>query len=146
MRHFGQQRVPIWTCSTFEVKMKRSIGHKRWAIAEGYIPKSSHGPEPEMMSHETACLLNTSDRDANVEITIYFSDRDPVGPYRVIVPANRTKHLRFNDLNDPELIPLGTDYASVIESDVPIVVQHTRLDSRQAANALLTTIAYADFD
>jgi hypothetical protein len=26
--------------------------------------------------------------------------------------------------------------------DVPIVVQHTRLDSRQAENALLSTIAY----
>lgn len=96
-----------------------------------------------MTSHETACLLNTSDQDAHVQITIYFSDRDPVGPYRVNVPANRTKHLRFNDLNDPEPIPKGTDYASLIEADVPIVVQHTRLDSRQDANALLTTIAYS---
>jgi hypothetical protein len=51
-------------------------------------------------------------------------------------------HLRFNDLEDPEPVPRGTDYASVIESDVPIVVQHTRLDSRQAALALLTTVAY----
>jgi hypothetical protein len=123
--------------------LKNPIGRKRWAIAEGYIPKSSHGPEPEMTSHETACLLNTSDHDAHVQIMIYFSDREPAGPYRVIVPANRTNHLRFNDLRDPEPIPRGTDYASVIESDVPIVVQHTRLDSRQDANALLTTIAYA---
>jgi hypothetical protein len=99
-----------------------------------------------MTSHETACLLNASDQDAHVQITIYFSDKDPVGPYRVIVPANRTKHLRFNDLIDPEPIPRGTDYASVIEVDVPIVVQHTRLDSRQNANALLTTIAYATAD
>jgi len=30
----------------------------------------------------------------------------------------------------------------VIESDVPIVVQHSRLDSRQSANALLSTIAF----
>lgn len=126
--------------------MKNPIGRKRWAIAEGYIPASSHGPEPEMTSHETACLLNVSDQDAHVQIMIYFSDKDPVGPYRVVVPANRTKHLRFNDLTDPAPIPKGTDYASVIESDVPIVVQHTRLDSRQNANALLTTIAYATAD
>jgi hypothetical protein len=123
--------------------LKNPIGQKLWAIAEGYIPPFSHGPEPEMTSHETACLLNTSDQDAHVQITVYFSDREPVGPYQVIVPANRTNHLRFNDLKDPEPIPRGTDYASVIESDVPIVVQHTRLDSRQDANALLTTIAYA---
>ena len=123
--------------------MKNPIGQKRWAIAEGYIPTSSHGPEPEMTSHETACLLNASNQDAHVQITVYFSDREPAGPYRVVVPAKRTSHLRFNDLKEPEPIPRGTDYSSVIESDVPIVVQHTRLDSRQNANALLTTIAYA---
>jgi len=119
------------------------IGRERWAIAEGYIPSGSHGPEPQMASHETACLLNANDRDAHVEITVFFADRDPVGPYRVTVPARRTVHLRFNDLDDPERIPRDTDYASVIEADAPIVVQHSRLDSRQAENALLSTIAYA---
>jgi hypothetical protein len=118
------------------------IGTRRWAIAEGYIPAWSNGPEPEFTSHETACILNTNDADAHVDITIYFSDRDPVGPYRVNVPARRTKHVRFNDLADPHQIPRGTDYASVIVSDVPVVIQHTRLDSRQAENALITTVAY----
>ena len=119
-----------------------SIGRKVWAIAEGYIPPSSTGPEPQMTSHETVCILNTGDRDANVEITIYFKDREPAGPYKVKVGARRTKHLRFNDLIDPEPIPLDTDYASVIRADVPVVVQHTRLDSRQAENALLSTMAF----
>ncbi len=123
--------------------MSEPIGRKRWAIAEGYIPGWSHGPEPEMTSHETACILNAGDRDAQVEITIYFEDRESVGPYRVTVPARRTRHLRYNDLTDPKPIPRATPYASVIEADVPIVVQHTRLDSRQADNALLTTIAFA---
>jgi hypothetical protein len=45
-----------------------------------------------------------------------------------------------------EPIPSDTDFASVIESDVPIVVQHTRLDSRQAENALLSTIAFSGND
>jgi hypothetical protein len=53
-------------------------------------------------------------------------------------------HLRFNDLDDPHQIPRDTDYASVFESDVPIVVQHTRLDSRHAEVALLSTVAYAE--
>lgn len=123
--------------------MSRAIGSTRWAIAEGYIPAWSNGPAPEFTSHETACILNANDRDAHVEITIYFSDRDPAGPYRVTVGGRRTKHLRFNDLHDPEPVPTGTDYASVFVSDVPVVIQHTRLDSRQAENALITTIAYA---
>ena len=123
--------------------MIREIGRTVWAIPEGYIPGSSHGPAPQMVSHETACLLNTTDRDAHVRLTIFFSDREPVGPYLVTVPARRTLHLRFNDLSDPEPIPRDVDYSSVFESDVPIVVQHTRLDSRQAEEALLSTIAFA---
>ena len=122
----------------------KAFGKKTWVIAEGYIPSYGNGKEPEFTSHETACILNTSNQVAEVEITIFYSDRDPVGPYKVKVEAQRTKHLRFNDLNDPQPIPRDTDYASVIVSDVPIVVQHTRLDSRQAENALLTTIAYSE--
>lgn len=118
------------------------IGHTVWAIAEGYIPSYSTGPEPEMTSHETACILNASNKDAEIRLTIFFSDKDPVGPYRIVVPAQRTKHVRFNDLSDPQPIPKDTDYACVIESNIPIVVQHTRLDSRQAENALLSTMAY----
>lgn len=120
-----------------------ALGRTTWVIAEGYIPKDSTGPAPEMLSHETACILNTGDRDAHLDIFIYFTDRDPVGPYQVSVPARRTRHLRFNDLKEPQPIPRGTDYASVLTSDVPVVVQHTRLDSRQGPNALLTTVAYA---
>ncbi len=118
------------------------IGRKIWAIPEGYIPGSSHGPEPAMLSHEAACFLNVTDDDAHVEITIYFADREAVGPYRLTVPARRTLHQRFNNLEDPEPIPRDTSYASLIVSDVPVIVQHTRLDSRQSENALLSTIAF----
>lgn len=118
------------------------LGRKRWAIAEGYIPATSTGPEPQMTSHETVCLLNVSDRDVRVDITVFYADREPVGPYQLTVSARRTRHLRFNDLQDPEPIPRDTDFASMIEADAPIVVQHTRLDSRQAENALLSTMAF----
>ncbi len=74
-------------------------------------------------------------------MTIHYADRGPVGPYKLLVPARRTRRCRFNNLDQPEKIPHGTIYASLIESDVPVVVQHTRLDSRQAENALLSTIA-----
>jgi hypothetical protein len=120
----------------------KPLGKKIWAIADGYIPSKSNGPAPQMTSHETACILNVSDQPANIEITIYFSDKPPIGPYRITVAAERTKHIRFNDLKDPEPLPLDTEYASLLISDIPVIVQHTRLDSRQAENALLSTIAY----
>src|SRR4051812_8883087 len=116
--------------------MADPIGYRRWAIAEGHLPADG--------GHETACLLNATIDDAHVQITLFFGDRDPAGPYEVTVSARRTLHLRFDDLEDPEPVPRDTDFASVIESDVPIVVQHTRLDaSGSDGGALLSTIAYA---
>lgn len=124
--------------------MEDAIGRKKWALAEGYLPTWSHGPEPEMLSHGAVCLLNATEEVAEVELTIYYSDRQPSGPYQITVPPQRTRHVRFNTLDDPEAIPKGVDFASVLISNVPIVVQHTRLDSRQAENGLMTTIAYGE--
>lgn len=121
----------------------RAIGKKRWAIPEGYIPSESCCTDRALISHETACILNAGDKDAHITLTIFFTDREPIS-YRVTVSARRTLHLRFNDLQDPKPVPLATDYSSVFESDVPITVQHTRLDSRRAEISLLTTVAYGE--
>lgn len=123
--------------------MADALGSRQWVIAEGYIPGASTGTGREFESHETACMLNVGDQDAQVEITLYYADHEPVGPYRTTVPARRCVHLRFNDLQDPEPVPRDTDYASVFVSDSPIVVQHTRLDSRQSELALLSTVAWS---
>jgi hypothetical protein len=121
-----------------------SLGQTLWVIPEGYIPPDSEEQKgSRFVSHEAACLLNANDRDAHVAITLYFVEKEPVGPYKVRVPARRTLHLRFNDLEDPAPVPRDTPYSSVIESDVPIVVQHTRLDSRKEALGLLSTIAWS---
>lgn len=119
-----------------------SPGQRQWAVPEGYIPEGSNGPEPQTTSHGSLSLLNAGEDDAHVEIIVYYADREPGGPYRVTVPARRTNHVRFNNLEDPEPIPKATEFSSVIRADVPIVVQYTRLDSRQAENALLSTIAF----
>lgn len=125
--------------------MPETIGQRVWAIAEGYIPGESatRQPSPEMLSHEAACILNAGDEAAQIEIWLYFTDREPVGPYHLRVEPRRTLHLRFNDLEDPQPVPRDTSYSSVIRASVPIVVQHTRLDSRQPTHALLSTIAWS---
>lgn len=120
-----------------------AIGKKVWVIAEGYIPGDYPLKDEKFISHETACILNTGDRDAYIELTVFYSDREPVGPFLIHVPARRTRHVRFNDLQDPEPIPKDTDYSGVFRSNVPVVVQHSRLDSRKAETALLSTIAYS---
>ena len=118
----------------------RGVGKKVWAIAEGWIPQGDGFADRALASHETACILNAGDSDAHIELTVFFADREPVR-YELTVPARRTKHVRFDDLTNPA-VPRGTDYASLFVSDVPVVVQHTRLDSRKAEIALMTTVAY----
>ncbi|SRR5579884_764809 len=122
----------------------KAIGRLRWAIAEGYIPSQGSFADRALRSHETACVLNAGDEPAHVRVMLFFADREPVGPYRVTIEPRRTLHLCFNDLQDPAPVPRDTDYASVFESDVPIVVQHTRLDSRRAEISLLSTIAFSE--
>ncbi len=111
-------------------------------MADGYIPAWGTGPEPEFTSHEAFCVLNATNEEATIQVTIYYHDREPVGPYEVKVAARRTGHFRFNDFRKPESIPKGLSYSAFFESSVPVVIQHTRLDSRQACNALMTTMAY----
>ena len=122
----------------------QSIGRRRWSIAEGYIPSQSSFSDRALISHETACILNANDQEAHVRITVFFADREPVGPYHATIAPRRTLHLRFNDLREPASIPRDTDFSSVLDSDVPIIVQHTRLDSRHAEVSLMSTTAYAD--
>lgn len=118
------------------------IGKTQWAIAEGYIPGESSFKDRALVSHETACILNATDRDAHIKLTVYFADKEPA-EYDILVKARRTHHVRFNDLKDPQPVPVDTDFSSVFISDVPIVIQHTRLDSRKAEIALLSTTAYS---
>lgn len=119
-----------------------AIGATTWVVADGYIPPDSTGPAPAMTSHDSICMLNAGPADATVDVLVYFTDRDPAGPFTIRIPAERAHHQRINDLEKPERIPPGVDYCLVVRSDEPIVVQHTRLDSRQEANALMSTIAY----
>lgn len=118
-------------------------GRRRWYVPDAYLPAdSSHGVE----SHESACLLNTSSRDAVVRLTFFFEEREPAGPVEIALAARRTRHVRLTDpgaLSGLEL-PRGVPFAYAVESDVPIVVQHSRLDTSAGAYTLATTVAYGE--
>ena len=101
---------------------RTAIGRKIWAIAEGYIPSGGISGDRKLTPHETACILNAGDEDAQITITLYFTDREPAGPYR------------SRCLRDARCTSGSTT--------LPIVVQHSRLDSRQAELALLSTLAW----
>lgn len=121
----------------------KAIGHRVWAIPGGHIPLNTTGPEPANTSRDTLCILNTSDQQAHIALTLYYSDHDPIGPYPIEVAAKRVRQIRVNDLIDPQAMPLDTDYAAVIESNVPVVIQFNRVDTSQAENAILSVMAFA---
>ncbi len=110
--------------------MRKAPGRTTWVFSAGFTPSQSTGQEPDFTSRNTLCLLNTGERDACVEVTFYHQDRDPVGPYEILVEAQRVKHQRINDLIEPEAVPLDAPYGVVVESDVPVTAQLYYLDSR----------------
>jgi hypothetical protein len=120
----------------------KTIGKTAWAIAGGHIPLLSTGKEPENTSRDELCFLNAGYEEAHVEVTLFYSDRDPVGPYQLAVPARRVRRVRINDLINPEAPPLDTDYGAIVESDLPIVVQLDRKDTSRSENSILTTMGF----
>lgn len=125
--------------------MSRGEGERVWIIPDGFIPERSSGAEE---SHEAVCILNTSSREARLLLSFYFEDRDPIKNARVMVPPERTRHVRIDDPDQLGgiILPRGVPYALRVESDVPVVVQHSRMDTSQEALALMTTVAYPGGD
>jgi len=119
-----------------------SIGNKIWVISGGHIPLHSTGEEPAFTSRDVLCLLNTHPHEVRVRLTIYYEDKEPVGPYPIELTKNSVRQVRFNDLVDPFPIPLDTNYAAVVESEHPIFVQFTRIDTSGANMAMFSTMAF----
>jgi hypothetical protein len=110
-----------------------ALGRTIWAIAGGHIPLASTGVEPAFTSRDELVVLNSGDKDAQITLTIYYADREPVPGYHLTVGARRVRRVRMNDLIDPEALPLGQDYGVVLVSEVPVVVEMVRVDTSQAA-------------
>lgn len=121
--------------------MSGTIGKKTWLIPDGFLSSKSTGLFP---SHEAICVLNASQEDATVRLTLFFEDREELGGFSAVCGARKTKHIRLDriasDAGRP--IPRDVPYALLVESSAPIVVQYSRMDTSQAEMALMTTIAY----
>ena len=120
--------------------MNKAKGEKHWIIPDGYIPPKSSGL---LESHESICVLNCSSELAELEVTIFFEDREPIEQITVQVEGRRTKHIRTSSFErNGEKIPAGIPYAIELTSNIPIFVQYSRLDATQSENALMSVMAY----
>lgn len=118
-----------------------NYGKKTWLIPDCFLNSVSKN---ESISHEAICVINTTDVDAEIKLTLFFENMDARTDFSAFCKAKRTHHIRMDKLkNDKgELIPRDTPYAALVESNVNIVVQYSRLDTSEVEMALMTTIAY----
>ena len=118
------------------------IGKLDWAFSGGRIPFDSTGEEPMFNSHDRISVLNASEEEAEIEIFIFYENDAPVGTYKVEIQPKRLRKIRINDLIDPEAVSLERNYGCYIRSNVPVVIQFSRMHTGQNANAIMGTMAY----
>jgi len=117
--------------------------HQTWFIPDMYWPGAE--TEGAYSSHEAICVLNTNpERNAQVSIELYFEDREPLAGFTACCKASRTNHIRMDKQTNPDgiAVPRGIAYAALVRSDIPIVVQYTRVDTTPMPFSLMTTMAY----
>jgi hypothetical protein len=114
---------------------EQALSKKTWAFAAGHIPLTSTGHEPTFTSHDKIAILNTSAQDADITITIFYEDEDPVEDHVICVKARRIRKIRFNDLIDPLPLPLDKPFGFIVQSSVAVVVQFSRMDTRSRSAA-----------
>lgn len=118
-------------------------GKKLWVFPDLELPpKGSH----ELEGHESIIVLNMNDVPANLKITLYFDNREPVCGITATVMENRVRCLRPGNPSDMCGVNVERcrQYAMRLQSDVPVVVQYVRLDTRDQPMAFYTVMGYSD--
>lgn len=113
-------------------------GRTDWFFPDGDLPPAGDGG---FKGHESLILLNPNACDAEVQITIYFEDRDPKQLPEQIVKAQRVRCIRMDAPIGGYQIPCG-QYALRIASTVPIICQLGRADVRQPNLAYYTVMGF----
>lgn len=116
------------------------MGRKIWVFPDTELPPPGDFP---LKGHESIIVLNPNRQAARLALALYFTDRDPVRLPPLEVAGERVRCIRLD--REAEIgfrVPLETQYAVVLEADLPVVAQYGRLDSRQANLAYYTTMGY----
>ena len=120
-----------------------SVGKKVWIIPDCELPFEGEGI---LKGHESVIIVNDSDVDAEINVKLYFTDKDSYNDIKWTVGAKRVRCFRMNNIEDMcgFSVPHETQYAMKVESNTPIVLQYGRLDNRQINLAYYTTLGYAE--
>jgi hypothetical protein len=124
-------------------RLKMAIGKKEWIIPDCELPQEGEGVAK---GHESVIIVNDSDVDAKIDVSIYFTDKEPHTGIVWEVGAKRVKCFRMNNIDHMcgFKVPFETQYAMKVSSNTPIVLQYGRLDNTQANLAFYTTLGYSE--
>ncbi|NLC25434.1 MAG: hypothetical protein GX777_02275 [Fastidiosipila sp.] len=116
-----------------------AYGKKVWVFPDAERPPIGLNSIP---GHESIIIVNTGADEANITITLLFTDKEPIKGISVKVGAERVRCLRTDEVNvmGEHTAQFGEQYAIVIESDVPIVAQYGRAEPRTVS--FYTTLGY----
>lgn len=116
-------------------------GKKVWIFPDAELPPVGVNLIP---GHESIIITNTGDKDAHIKITLFYTDKEPIGDIFITVNARRVRCLRTNEAKDfgPYTAKFDEQYAIMLESDVPVVAQYGRAEPR--AVAFYTTPGYCE--
>ncbi len=118
-------------------------GKNVWLFPDGELPEPDRDSPYE--AHEALIILNTSDKKANIKLTLYFSDKEPINDIRIDVDARRVKCIRMDkpDQLGGVQIPRHVQYALRLESDVKVAVTFGRLDTSSEKLAYYVGVAFS---
>ena len=107
-------------------------GKKVWIFPDAELPHVGVNTIP---GHESIIITNTCDSDANIRITLFYADKEPVTGINIVVGARRVRCLRTNEKKDfgCHTAAFEEQYAIMLESEVPIVAQYGRAEPRTVA-------------
>ena len=106
-----------------------SYGKKTWIFPDAELPPKGVNAIP---GHESVIITNTGTADAHVKITLFYVDKEPISGLAATVKAQRVRCLRTNEEKDfgKFTANYGEQYAIMLESDVPIIAQYGRAETR----------------
>ena len=119
-----------------------------WIVPDGFVASSTKEEKANhWFSHEAICALNVSDREAEFFVDVYYIDREPLIGCRYFVGAKRTSRVIVGDEysipgSQSLEVPLNTPFSIRITSEANLDIQYTRVDTRAANNALMSSIIH----
>ena len=85
------------------------LGKKIWVFPDAFLPLEGEPYKTtnsgNQYSHESLCIVNSSNSIANLSIDFLYEDEDPIENFQTTIGARRSLHLRLDkiDINGKKL-------------------------------------------